>query len=568
MRLFNKKNLISSLFNNSFPFVIMRILLGILHSLLPFGILMLYKDLLLSLTEFNISSVICTLILYSFLSIFSKIIKAYNIIISEKHNFQIQMNIEKKFFEKINSLNNYNYENIYIDIEKIRIGIDSILNILYNVSNFLSSIIILITYSFVLVDIQYLALILVLIEISIEPLFKIVIDKIKENKTLELVEQNKYLYILERELLYDSDKIMVLFNHNKYSEHIDKYLKIYKKIEKEKSFLYKITNFSKIIIYFIEIILVGMILFIFVRNFQNEELLININIVFLILPQIKANFTNLCNTISSRILKIKYIKFLKDFIYSDLSVDHKQIVENKITFHDVKYSYPNNEKFELCVANCEIDLNKKYILVGKNGIGKSTFAKLLTGLVFENSGTVKIDNKKRLKNNSFPSENFSFYLQEHNKYFETIGYNISFSDDMDINELDKLFFNNEYIEKVKKYSKQLKTPISKTFDEDGIWPSGGEWTQILFARCVYRDKSFYIFDEPQAPLDILKEKQMYEKIREMDNGCLFISHNYSYLNYFDELIFINSKNEVIFGKHKELYETNREYKELYDERKK
>ena len=62
-----------------------------------------------------------------------------------------------------------------------------------------------------------------------------------------------------------------------------------------------------------------------------------------------------------------------------------------ITIKDLNYKYKTGE-FVLSDINIEIKDNDFITIIGKNGSGKSTFSKLLSGLVKFKNGEIKIDN--------------------------------------------------------------------------------------------------------------------------------------------------------------------------------
>ena len=60
----------------------------------------------------------------------------------------------------------------------------------------------------------------------------------------------------------------------------------------------------------------------------------------------------------------------------------------KINFNDVSFAWPN--KKENLISNCSfsIDQSGLFMIVGKNGSGKSTFLKLISGILRPNYGTI------------------------------------------------------------------------------------------------------------------------------------------------------------------------------------
>ena len=59
-----------------------------------------------------------------------------------------------------------------------------------------------------------------------------------------------------------------------------------------------------------------------------------------------------------------------------------------INFKDVSFSWPG--KRESVISNCNFSINKPglWMIVGENGSGKSTFIKLINGILQPNSGNI------------------------------------------------------------------------------------------------------------------------------------------------------------------------------------
>ena len=79
----------------------------------------------------------------------------------------------------------------------------------------------------------------------------------------------------------------------------------------------------------------------------------------------------------------------------EISVTHKNLTE-EILFDNVSFGYSKEVKI-LDNINIKIRKNRKYLIVGKSGSGKTTFLKLLSKKILPDTGNIYIDNIK-LKN--------------------------------------------------------------------------------------------------------------------------------------------------------------------------
>ena len=81
---------------------------------------------------------------------------------------------------------------------------------------------------------------------------------------------------------------------------------------------------------------------------------------------------------------------------------------------DVEYEYANTEghSFKVGLINLEFRTGEISFITGGNDSGKSTLAKLLTGLYMPTQGEIKLNDKtsQRLLNESYSTVFSDFYL--------------------------------------------------------------------------------------------------------------------------------------------------------------
>lgn len=73
-----------------------------------------------------------------------------------------------------------------------------------------------------------------------------------------------------------------------------------------------------------------------------------------------------------------------------VSNDFDKVKSCAINFDHVYYKYPNTERYAINDLNLKIRQGERIAVVGKNGAGKSTFVKLLTGLYTPKKGNIFI----------------------------------------------------------------------------------------------------------------------------------------------------------------------------------
>lgn len=198
--------------------------------------------------------------------------------------------------------------------------------------------------------------------------------------------------------------------------------------------------------------------------------------------------------ISKTIFSLKRINNLE----KQLPPDERTLINsfNEIKCENVYLSFGTNEVLK--DFNLTISKGQRILIKGKTGIGKSSIAKLISGIYYPNSGHVTFDetdsNTHRL--------NLS-YLWQDNVFFDgSIISNITFSNpDISKDKLDKILEITSVDEIIDKYE-------DKKIGENGVYLSGGEKKRIALARCLVYETDLYILDEPSASLD----KKMFAKI--------------------------------------------------------
>ena len=65
--------------------------------------------------------------------------------------------------------------------------------------------------------------------------------------------------------------------------------------------------------------------------------------------------------------------------------------------------------------------------------------------------------------------------------------------------------------------------------QDGTQMSIGQWQKMTLGRTLYRDADVYIFDEPNASLDLLTESEILKTIRQETKGKItfIIMHRFN-----------------------------------------
>ncbi len=178
-------------------------------------------------------------------------------------------------------------------------------------------------------------------------------------------------------------------------------------------------------------------------------------------------------------------------------------------------------KFSLSAAEGSIHKNDVVGIVGENGIGKTSFVKILAGVVKADTGKVEGDVAVSYKP----------------QYLEA-------NDELVMAALG---------EAVEKYENQLIRPLNikpllmKKLNE----LSGGELQRVSIALCLSKKADIYLMDEPSAYLDVEQRIRVSKIIAEvMENrgtSALVVDHDLLFIDYLSKKLIVFEGEPAVHG---------------------
>jgi ATP-binding cassette, sub-family E, member 1 len=169
-------------------------------------------------------------------------------------------------------------------------------------------------------------------------------------------------------------------------------------------------------------------------------------------------------------------------------------------------------KFILKTDSGKINKEEVIGVLGENGIGKTTFVKLLADEIKRDDGELN----KNVKVSCKP------------QYLES-------GDDLVIDVLS---------EAIAKYTNQIINPLNlkPLFEKKLDELSGGELQKVAIALCLSKDAELYLLDEPSAYLDIEQRLIVSKVIRDFmelrGSSALIVDHDLLFLDYLSDKLMV------------------------------
>ncbi len=276
------------------------------------------------------------------------------------------------------------------------------------------------------------------------------------------------------------------------------------------------------------------------------------------------------STLQSTEMQMQRLNDVRRYEIDDLNCADEKVSENverlsgELELKNISFGYSPLEKPLLNNFNLHIKPGHWVAVVGASGSGKSTVAKIVTGLYEEWSGEIKFDGKIRRKIPRASIVNsISAVDQDIFQLTGTVTENLTLFDDSirksDVIQAAKDACIHEDI-------LQLDDGYDAKVSEGGLNFSGGQRQRLEIARALATNPSLLILDEATSALDPMTEQKILENIRRRGCSCLIVAHRLSTIRDADEIIMLHHGEVVERGKHRDMILQNGPYKRLIEER--
>ena len=214
-------------------------------------------------------------------------------------------------------------------------------------------------------------------------------------------------------------------------------------------------------------------------------------------------------------------------------------LEGAIELKNVSYSFPGSKTPIIRDLSLKIPAGQKVAILGKMGSGKTTFSRLLSGLIEPTEGAIMIDGVDiRQIDPSDMHRNVGVMLQKTWLFSGTVKENLQigyyeYGDDH--------LLNIARISGVDDFVSQSQSGYDLMLGEGGQGLSGGQLQSINLARAMLHDPNVLILDEPTSSMDSGTEKIVISRLKNWTKKrtLIIVTHRNSILELADRVLVID-----------------------------
>ena len=234
---------------------------------------------------------------------------------------------------------------------------------------------------------------------------------------------------------------------------------------------------------------------------------------------------------------------------------------SKLEFKNVSFTYPNGFK-AINDLNLVVNSSEKVAIVGQNGAGKSTCAKLMNGLLRSSSGEILLDgsNTKDMTTAQISRKVGYVFQNPNDQIFNSTVYDeVAFS-------LRALKVDEDEMDKRVRQACEI-CELSEYLDDHPYDLPFSTRKFITIAITIANDCDIFIFDEPTAGQDAYSMsclKRVIDHLHDLNKTIITITHDMEFVvENFDRVVVMSNKEIIKDADKKEVFDEDEILQKAY-----
>ncbi|KAB8127658.1 energy-coupling factor transporter ATPase [Gracilibacillus oryzae] len=233
----------------------------------------------------------------------------------------------------------------------------------------------------------------------------------------------------------------------------------------------------------------------------------------------------------------------------------------KIEFRDVYFRYNEDENWVLRNINLSINADESIAIIGHNGSGKSTIAKLINGLLIPQAGDILIDGEKITERNLWEvRRKVGMVFQNPENQF--VGTTVM--DDVAFGLENRGIPRDEMVHRIDESLREVG--MQDFFLHEAHHLSGGQKQRVAIASVMAVQPEVLILDEATSMLDPLGRREIIQTIQHVrqQHGftILTITHDLDEISSSDRLLVLQNGKLVIDTKPRDWFAQTEDWESL------
>lgn len=204
--------------------------------------------------------------------------------------------------------------------------------------------------------------------------------------------------------------------------------------------------------------------------------------------------------------------------------------QNQIVMQDVTLAIGQ----KTILSSITVTLQERRIgIIGANGSGKSSFSRLLNGLILPSSGTVTIDGLNTKKDGKAVRRKVGFIFQnpDNQIIMPTVEEDLAFG--LKNMKLSSAEISARIDEILSHYNLQMiRTQAAHSL-------SGGQKQLLAICGVLVMQPEIMVFDEPTTMLDLRNKNQIAAHIKNLSQRVILVTHDLDLLSDFERVLVID-----------------------------